>query len=102
MHFTLAKIGGAALAILAQAAESSPEEVPPLFKVKAYLILILLMLVLLGLIVFNRLMARWARRSTDAARKRRQQGAQRSTYDPDADDWAQQPMVDDNLGESRE
>jgi len=97
MRTLLDAIGGSAQAILAQGAGEGSEQVPPLFKVKAYLILILLMAILLGLFAFNRLMARWARRNSDAARKRREQSADGSGYDPDDDDWTRDRLVDDGF-----
>jgi hypothetical protein len=71
--------------LLAQASR-----LPPLIKVKVYLALLFLLIILLFLIVFNRLMARWARlssRSSSADRKR--------SSSLDQDDWARRPLIDE-------
>lgn len=76
-------------ALLMQA-EARPQ-LPPLMKVKVYTALILLMVVMLGLIIFNRLMARWARKAGGYQGDRRPQ----RDYSADDDDWTRRPLVEE-------
>ena len=59
-----------------------PPELFHLFKVEAYMWLVLLMVVMLLLFVFNRLMATWARQAGHTGTKHR------DSYYADDGDWA--------------
>jgi len=89
----LATLGQLPLPALLLQAQARPQ-LPPLMKVKVYTALILLMVVMLGLIIFNRLMARWARRAGGYQGDRRPH-----SYTSEDDDWTRRPLIDDDLSD---
>lgn len=76
----------------------APGEVSPLIRVKAFTALVLLLVILLFLIVFNRLMARWARGAGNKAATRGKRTSP-PPYNPDSDDWTRRRLIDDDFSD---